>query len=116
MLIFIENLPGDATLVDLEKILKSEISRMKCSFHRGERKDKSEYHCLLVNTQTDDVGHQLIARINGRKLGDHKLAARQYIDRENPTQWQGENRRIKQLALDFRDNLADINSWKRSAS
>jgi len=116
MLIFIENLPGDATLVELEKILGHNSFRVKYSSHRGKRKDKSEYHCILVNTKTDANGLKLVAKINGQKFGDNRLVARQYIDRDESQQWQGENRRLKQLDLDFQENLADINQWKQSAS
>jgi len=116
MLIFVENLPGEITLVELEKVLKSKLLKLRCSFHHGERKDKSEYHCILVNTENDEVGHKLITQINGQKLGNQRLAAREYIDREATIQWPGENRRLKQLDLDFQENLADINQWKQSAS
>jgi hypothetical protein len=115
-MIFVGNLPRDATLVELEKILGRENLRVRCSSHRGERKDKSEYHCILVNTESDLVGQKLIGQIDGLKLGDNNLVARRYIDREISGDWQGENRRIKQLSLDFQDNLADINNWGRSAA
>ncbi|MFT5505415.1 MAG: hypothetical protein ACI845_001859 [Gammaproteobacteria bacterium] len=99
MLILIGNLPRDATLVKLETILGREDLRVRCSSHRGKRKDKSEYHCVLVSTESEEVGHHLIAQMEGLKLGNNKLDARQYIDREEIPHWQGENRRIKQLNL-----------------
>ena len=101
MLIFIGNLPGDATLVELEEILGREHLRVRCSFHRGKRKDKTEYHCVLVDTESDDIGRKLIAQVDGLKLGNSNLVSRPYIDREKSGYWQGENRRIKQLDLDF---------------
>ena len=101
MLILIENLPRTATLAELEKILGRENLRVRCSSHRGKRKDKSEYHCILVNTENDNVGRKLIAQIDGLKFTNNILAARRYIDREISGDWQGENRRIKQLDLGF---------------
>jgi hypothetical protein len=101
MLIFIGNLPRNVTLVELEKILGRENLRVRCSTHSGKRKDKSEYHCILVNTESDDVGRKLIEQIDGLKLADNNLVARRYIDRESSRDWQGENRRIKQLDLEF---------------
>ena len=109
MLIFIGNLPRNATLVELEKILGRENFRVRYSSHRGKRKDKSEYHCILVNTEIDNVGHKLIEQIDGLKLANNILVARQYIDREISGDWQGENRRIKQLDLDFpEDKISNI--------
>ncbi len=103
MLIFIGNLPRDATLAELEKILGRENFRVRCSSHHGQRKDQSEYHCILVNTESDDVGRKLIGQIEGLKLGDNILVARRYIDRETARNWPGENRRIKQLSLSFQE-------------
>lgn len=101
MLILIENLPRAATLVEIEKILDRDNLRVRCSSHHGKRRDKSEYHCVLVNTENDSVGRKLIAQIDGLKFASNTLAARRYIEREISRDWQGENRRIKQFDLDF---------------
>jgi hypothetical protein len=101
MLIFVENLPRDATLVELEEILGCANLRVRYSSHSGKRKDESEFHCVLVNAESDTVGRKLIEQIDGLELKNNILAARRYIEREKDGQWQGENRRIQQLSLNF---------------
>jgi hypothetical protein len=100
MLIYIGNLPRDVTLVELGRILGSDNSKVRGSSHRGQRIDKSEYHCILVNTESDDVGYELIEKIDELTLEDNTLVARRYIDREISSGWQEQNRRLRQLHMD----------------
>jgi hypothetical protein len=109
MLMLIGNLPRDVTLVELGRVLDHDNLKVRGSSHHGKRIDKSVYHCILVDTESDGVGHQLIKQIDGLKLGDNILSVRRYIDRAKSSGWQGENRRIKQLNLDFpEENISNI--------
>ena len=110
MLIFIENLPRDTTLLELEEILGCEDLRVRYSSHRGKRKDESEFHCVLVNTENNEVGQNLIAQVSGLKLRNNHLIARPYIERGKTGGWQGENRRLQQLSLDFPENKVALRS------
>jgi hypothetical protein len=101
MLILIGNLPRDVTLVELGQVLNHNNLKVRGSSQRGKRIDSSEYHCILIDTESNDIGHQLIKKIDGLKLGHNILTVRRYIDRAKTNTWQGENRRIKQLDLDF---------------
>lgn len=101
MLILIGNLPRDVTLVELGRVLNYNNLKARGSSQQGRRIDNSEYHCILVDTESDNIGHQLIKQIDGLELDSHILIVRRYIDRAKSNRWQGENRRIKQLDLDF---------------
>lgn len=101
MLIYIGNLPRDLTLVELGRVLGDDNLKVRGTTHSGKRIDKTEYHCILVDSETDDDGRKLIEQIDGLKLGNNILVARRYIDRDLSGSWQGENRRIRQLDLDL---------------
>ena len=91
MHIFISNLPGDASLLELQHFLGNHEMSIDYSSHR--RHDHSDHHFLLIKTNSHESAGALIRELNGKEFHGVAVEARRFIERKKQPQWDGEERR-----------------------
>ncbi len=101
MLVFIGNLPGDAPLVEIQQLLHGRDLSVDFTSHRCADWKSRDYHFVLVEAFDAKTRDSLIAEINGRLFRGHVLEARPFITRKGDAEWDGVDRRVNQLALNF---------------
>jgi hypothetical protein len=99
MLVFVGNLPGDSTLLELQNFLGNHEMSVDFSAHQHEINGS---HFLLIKTNSFESAEDLISDLNGKRFNSVKIEARRFIKRsEQPQEWTKEERRTSQLELDF---------------
>jgi RNA recognition motif-containing protein len=99
MLVYIGNLPGNSTLIELQNFLGNHEMSVDFTAHRHENNDS---HFLLIKTNSNESADDLIKELNGKFFYGEKIEARKFIKRsEQPQEWTKEERRTSQLELDF---------------
>ena len=92
--VFIGNLPGDATLSDLQQLVGE--FQLRADFHctKGHDKAGRPYHFFIARTRNRQQGMELIARLNGMTFQGNPLTVRECVQRRKPAVWSGEERRV----------------------
>lgn len=94
MQVFIGNLPGDATLCELDQFLGG----LKLSAHtqvcRGVNAHAEDYHYFLVRAKDAQHADALIRRLDGSLFLGRAIEARRFVERKCNEPWPGEERRI----------------------
>jgi hypothetical protein len=108
--VFIGNLPGQATFVELRRFLGDLELHANFDCCRGRDALQQPYYYFIARTKTEDEGWDLIERLDGLLFLDKELEARPFLMRKKrpcaPVPGGGE-RRVnpdgvgEQLALDF---------------
>ena len=101
MLVFIGNLPGDAPLVEIQKLLQGRNVTVDFTSHRCQDWKTRDYHFVLVETYDSESLDSLVEEMNGRLFRGHVLEARPFVKRKGESDWDGIERRVNQLALNF---------------
>lgn len=94
MEVFIGNMPGTATLVELHRFIGDFDLKADFQRTRGHDRHGHPYHFFIVRTHTRQQGKELIARLNGHVFQGRPLSVRECIRREASVNWRGEDRRI----------------------
>jgi hypothetical protein len=81
--VFIGNLPGTATLVELTEFLHGLDLRPDFQCHQGQDEQARNYHFVVARTATTEAGQALIASLNGRLFGGQPVEAREYLPRRH---------------------------------
>lgn len=92
--VFIGNLPGAATLAELQAFLgdlKLHTDVRHCS---GRDQANSDYHFFVIDAVDRAAGLELIARFNGTQFHGRAVEAREYFCRGRASRWDGAERRI----------------------
>ncbi len=93
MQIFIGNLPGEATLTELQGFLGSLHVHSTVEYGRGCDFQALDYHYFVIRADTRAMGKRLIQQFDGHSFHGRQVEAREYIQR-TPSGWSGEERRI----------------------
>lgn len=106
MLIFVGNLPGEASLLELQNFLGNHEMSVNYSAHRQQNEHSENTHFLLIKTHSHESADELIDELNGKHFHNSQILARRYIQRRSPQIWNGVERRQYQLNLEliFPDN------------
>lgn len=94
MEVYIGNLPGAATLIEIRDFIGNFGLRADFQTCRGRDSLARNYHFLIARTETRRQGLELIARLNGHLLADQHLVARECIERKAVKEWGGAERRV----------------------
>ena len=92
--VFIGNLPGEATLAELQAFLgdlKLHADVRHCS---GRDPVERDYHFFVIEAVDRARGLALIARFNGAQFHGRAVDAREYVCRGRQSDWPGPERRI----------------------
>ncbi|AFL74161.1 hypothetical protein [Thiocystis violascens] len=92
--IFIGNLPGTATLVELTDFLHGVDLRTHFQCHEGYDEHARNYHFVVARTATPEEGLALIERLNGRLFEGQRVEAREYLPRGPGQIWDAAERRV----------------------
>ncbi len=92
--VFIGNLPGTATLVELTAFLHGINLRTDFQCHQGQDEHARNYHFVVARTTTPEEGEALIASLNGRLFEGQRIEAREYHPRGSRQEWESAERRI----------------------
>jgi hypothetical protein len=99
MLVYVGNLPGDTTLIELQNFLGNHEMSVDFTAHQHENNDS---HFLLIKTNSFESADDLISELNAKRFNGIKIEARKFIKRsEQAQEWTEEERRISQLEFDF---------------
>jgi len=99
MHIFISNLPGNASLLELQHFLGNHEMSVDYSSHR--HNSHSDTHFLLIKTNSNESADELIRELNGKQFHGITVKARRFINRRKQHNWDGQERRNHQLNLDL---------------
>ena len=94
MEIFIGNLPGTATLLDLTMLLNGIHLRTDFRCCQGRDQQDRNYHFFVARTATREEGEALIEKLDGQELDGHRIEAREYQPRRTEVVWGARERRI----------------------
>jgi hypothetical protein len=92
--IFIGNLPGTATLVELTDFLHGIDLRTVFQCHQGQDEHARNYHFVVARTATREEGQALIDSLNGRLFEGQPVEAREYLPRNPCGGWADSDRRV----------------------
>ncbi len=94
MEVFIGNLPPQATLLELMRLLEGfELKPPDFQCHEGRDRNDRNYHYFVARAPSGD-GRALIARLNGQVFQGNTIEAREYLRRAPCEEWTGEERRL----------------------
>ncbi len=99
MFIYIGNLPGEATLIELQEFLGDHAMSVDFSAHRHPQ--QSDHHFVLIKAMGDAEADQLVSDLNGKPFKGVRVQARRWVERAEKRAWQGPERRFQQLDLDL---------------
>ena len=97
MKLFIGNLPGNATLAELNELLGGIKLHADVQVCKGRDQKALDYHYFIARTINDKAGQQLISRFNGELFHGRTIVVRQFIERKCDEPWEGPERRINQV-------------------
>lgn len=92
--VFIGNLPGEATLLELEAFLGGLKLHTDVQHRSGRDISERDYHFFVVNDVNRLDGLALINQFNGRAFHGRIVEAREYYPRRSNTGWDGAERRV----------------------
>lgn len=95
--VFIGNLPGTATLVELTAFLEGIDLRTDFQCHQGQDEPSRNYHFVVARTATPEEGQSLIASLDGRLFRGQPVEAREYKPRSPCQEWEDADRRVNQM-------------------
>lgn len=110
MEVFIGNLPGQATFVELGRFLGNLELHANFDCCRGRDAQQRQYYYFIARTKSENEGWELIERLDGLRFLDKELEARPFLARKKRPcgpEPSGEERRVnpdgvgEQLALEF---------------
>ena len=101
MHIIISNLPGDASLLELQFFLGNHEMSVDYSSHRQKSDSHSDSHFLLIKTKSNESASQLINELNGKQFHGIAVEARRFIHRSDQQNWEGQERRNHQDQLNL---------------
>jgi hypothetical protein len=81
MKVFIGNLPGHATLVELKQFLGEIDLRASFNCRRGKDEQQRDYYYFVAHTQSEEEGLALIRHLDGRCFFHKRVVARPFQDR-----------------------------------
>ena len=99
MYVYVGNLPGGATLVDLQRFLGDHAMSVDFTAHRHPL--DPDQHFVLIRAFGDAEAGQLVRELDGRLFEGVPVQARRWITRARTSDWEGPERRCKQLDLDL---------------
>ena len=99
MHIFIKNLPGDASLLELQHFLGNHEMAIDFSSHKHH--SNSDSHFLLVKTNSNESADELIRELNGKLFHGAVVEARRFIERTQQQEWDGQDQRIHNQQLNL---------------
>jgi hypothetical protein len=91
--VFIGNLPGSATLIELFSFLEGVDLRTDLGWLEGRDRQDRDYHFVVAHTASREEGMALIARLQGRLFDGKPIEVREYQRREPRPTWKGVERR-----------------------
>ncbi len=83
MKVFIGNLPGQATLVELKQFLGQIDLRAGFNCCRGRDNSQQSYYFFIAVTQDSEEGWRLIQQLDGRCFLDKRIIARPFHERKS---------------------------------
>jgi hypothetical protein len=92
--VFIGNLPGEATLVELYAFLEGVRLSAELDHMKGVDNDRRDYHYFVAKVNGENDARDVIEKFNGREFAGRKIQAREYIERSNSNTWTEEERRL----------------------
>lgn len=92
--VFIGNLPGSATLLDLTAFLDGIDLRTDFQCEAGRDQYDRNYHFFVARMASREAGLELITRLNGRVFEGRAVEAREYRRRAPCREWRGMERRV----------------------
>jgi hypothetical protein len=92
--IFIGNLPGDATLRELDEFLGGLKLSANTQVCRGVNAHAENYHYFLAQVEDPQQADALIGRLNGKLFLGRPIEARRFVKRKCREPWRGQERRI----------------------
>lgn len=101
MHVFIGNIPGEATLLEIQKFLGNHEMSLNYSALRPHQHPELNSHCLLIKTNSHESADGLIAELNGKVFKEREIVARRYVERKSRQPYHGVDRRQKQLDLNL---------------
>ncbi len=96
MLAFIGNLPGDLSLVELQGLLGDHEMSVDYSLHRHEHNDS---HFVLAKASSKADFETLVEQLHGKKIHNKTVEVREFVERRELEDWDGDDRRSYQLDL-----------------
>jgi hypothetical protein len=92
--LFVGNLPGEATLMDLQTFVGD--FELRADFQRCQGRDARDrtYHFFIVHATSRKEGLALLKRLNGQEFSGRRVIAREYFRRRPASYWDQEERRI----------------------
>jgi len=94
MNVFIGNLPADSTFGELRELLGDQEVHTRFEQRLGRDRFDRNYHFLVVHTESNQAGMELIEQLNGMLFKEQRISARGYVERSNDKSWSGKDRRI----------------------
>ena len=101
MHIFIGNLSGNASLLELQHFLGNHVMNVDYSSHSHDKISKADNHFLLIKTSSNESADRLINEINGKKFHGVAVEARRFIKRNQQKKRGGQERRNTQMGLNL---------------
>jgi hypothetical protein len=92
--VFIGNLPGKATLAELQAFLGDMKLHADVRHCNGRDHADDDYHFFVIQAVEPRRALALIERFNGRMFHGRAVEAREYICRKQHVGWNGRERRI----------------------
>ncbi len=93
MEVFIGNLPGTATLIEITAFLEGVDLHTHFECHQGWDHQDRNYHYLIARTATPEDGRALIDHLHGGVFAGQRIEAREYRPR-HPAESHPVERRI----------------------
>jgi hypothetical protein len=92
--VFIGNLPGEATLAELQAFLGDLKLHSDVRHCNGRDHTHKDYHFFVIQAVERQQALALIERFNGSMFHGRAVEAREYVCRKPQGPWQGRERRV----------------------
>lgn len=92
--VFIGNLPGSATLIELFSFLEGMDLRREFQCFQGRDGESRGYHFVVARTTSREQGMALINRLRGQCFEGQAIEVREYQRRRLVLAWRGQERRV----------------------
>lgn len=92
--VFIGNLPGEATLVELHAFLDGVRLTAELDHLKGIDEDRRDYHYFIARVSSDKDAKEVINKFDGREFRGRKIRAREYVERSESGTWTKHERRL----------------------
>lgn len=94
MEIFIGNLPAQATIFELMRLLEGSALKSDYRCFLGRDGDEGASHYFVAQAPSRSDGLALIAKLNGQLLGGRPIVAREHGQPANCADWHGMEQRV----------------------